>query len=146
VPVLARKPGALRNGAPFKDWVLPPAMFAEFETNLRRERRLGGIAKAKAAGVYKGRPASMEAARVQEQKARGMRRQRGERKRPEWYRGHSNKGHVCSLTRKPSPDGNLNACSADGRPLVRCPLLATSVGGTRCTLQYSHEIKTILLF
>ena len=26
VPVLARKPGALRNGAPFKDWVLPTAM------------------------------------------------------------------------------------------------------------------------
>jgi hypothetical protein len=23
---LARKPGALRNGAPFKDWVLPAAM------------------------------------------------------------------------------------------------------------------------
>ena len=23
VPVLARKPGALRNGAPFKDWLLP---------------------------------------------------------------------------------------------------------------------------
>jgi hypothetical protein len=28
VPVLARKPGALRNGAPFRDWVLPPAMAA----------------------------------------------------------------------------------------------------------------------
>jgi transposase len=26
VPVLARKPGALRNGAPFKDWALPPAL------------------------------------------------------------------------------------------------------------------------
>jgi transposase len=26
VPVLAKKPGALRNGAPFKDWVLPSAM------------------------------------------------------------------------------------------------------------------------
>jgi len=26
IPVLARKPGALRNGAPFKDWELPPAM------------------------------------------------------------------------------------------------------------------------
>jgi hypothetical protein len=26
VPVLARKPGALRNGAPFKDWALPAAM------------------------------------------------------------------------------------------------------------------------
>jgi hypothetical protein len=26
VPVLARKPGALRNGAPFKDWALPDAL------------------------------------------------------------------------------------------------------------------------
>ena len=26
VPVLARKPGALRNGAPFKGWVLPGAL------------------------------------------------------------------------------------------------------------------------
>ena len=26
VPVLARKPGALRNGAPFKDWELPDAL------------------------------------------------------------------------------------------------------------------------
>jgi DNA invertase Pin-like site-specific DNA recombinase len=35
-------------------------VFAEFETNLRRERQLEGIAKAKAAGVYKGRPVSIE--------------------------------------------------------------------------------------
>ena len=33
-------------------------VFAEFETNLRRERQLEGIARAKAEGVYKGRPAS----------------------------------------------------------------------------------------
>lgn len=26
LPVLARKPGALRNGAPFQDWDLPPAL------------------------------------------------------------------------------------------------------------------------
>jgi hypothetical protein len=26
IPVLARKPGALRNGAPFKNWDLPPAL------------------------------------------------------------------------------------------------------------------------
>jgi hypothetical protein len=26
VPVLARKPGSLRNGAPFKDWALPAAL------------------------------------------------------------------------------------------------------------------------
>jgi DNA invertase Pin-like site-specific DNA recombinase len=44
-------------------------VFAEFETNLRRERQLEGIAKAKAAGVYKGRPASIEASRVRELRA-----------------------------------------------------------------------------
>jgi len=48
------------------------ACFAEFETNLRRERRLEGIAKAKAAGVYKGRPASIDAARVRELKMQGI--------------------------------------------------------------------------
>jgi DNA invertase Pin-like site-specific DNA recombinase len=39
-------------------------VFAEFETNLRRERQLEGIAKAKAAGVYKGRPASIAGVRL----------------------------------------------------------------------------------
>jgi DNA invertase Pin-like site-specific DNA recombinase len=47
-------------------------VFAEFETNLRRERQLEGIAKAKAAGVYKGRPASIDAVRVRELKAQGL--------------------------------------------------------------------------
>jgi DNA invertase Pin-like site-specific DNA recombinase len=47
-------------------------VFAEFETNLRRERQLEGIAKAKAAEVYKGRPASIDATRVRELKAQGM--------------------------------------------------------------------------
>jgi hypothetical protein len=47
-------------------------VFAEFETNLRRERQLEGIAKAKVAGIYKGRPASIDAARVRELKAAGM--------------------------------------------------------------------------
>jgi DNA invertase Pin-like site-specific DNA recombinase len=35
-------------------------VFAEFETNLRKERQSEGIAKAKAAGVYKGRPAAID--------------------------------------------------------------------------------------
>jgi DNA invertase Pin-like site-specific DNA recombinase len=48
-------------------------VFAEFETNLRRERQLEGIATAKVAGVYKGRPPSIEASRVRELKAQGMR-------------------------------------------------------------------------
>ena len=33
VPVLKRKPGALRNGAPFRDWTLPSAM-SQFWTHL----------------------------------------------------------------------------------------------------------------
>jgi len=47
-------------------------VFAEFETNLRRERQLEGIAKAKEAGVYKGRPATIDPARVRQMKADGL--------------------------------------------------------------------------
>lgn len=35
-------------------------VFAEFETNLRRERQLEGISRAKAEGVYKGRKPSID--------------------------------------------------------------------------------------
>jgi DNA invertase Pin-like site-specific DNA recombinase len=47
-------------------------VFAEFETNLRKERQLEGIAAAKAKGVYKGRPASIEAGKVKALKAEGL--------------------------------------------------------------------------
>jgi DNA invertase Pin-like site-specific DNA recombinase len=47
-------------------------VFAEFETNLRKERQAEGIAKAKAAGVYKGRPASIDTTQVRELKAQGV--------------------------------------------------------------------------
>jgi DNA invertase Pin-like site-specific DNA recombinase len=46
-------------------------VFAEFETNIRRERQLEGIAKAKAAGVYRGRPASIDANQVRALRAEG---------------------------------------------------------------------------
>ena len=39
-------------------------VFAEFETNLRRERQMEGIKKAKAAGVYQGRKASIDVDQV----------------------------------------------------------------------------------
>src|SRR5690606_10390543 len=39
-------------------------VFAEFETSLRRERQLEGIAKAKEAGVYKGRKPKLDPDRV----------------------------------------------------------------------------------
>jgi DNA invertase Pin-like site-specific DNA recombinase len=39
-------------------------VFAEFETNIRKERQLEGIAKAKGAGVYKGRKPSINPAEV----------------------------------------------------------------------------------
>jgi DNA invertase Pin-like site-specific DNA recombinase len=48
-------------------------VFAEFETNLRKERQLEGVSRAKAAGVYKGRPPSIEASRVRELEERGVR-------------------------------------------------------------------------
>ena len=49
-------------------------VFAEFETNLRRERQLEGIAKAKAAGVYKGkgRPASVPVDKIRALRAEGQ--------------------------------------------------------------------------
>jgi DNA invertase Pin-like site-specific DNA recombinase len=47
-------------------------VFAEFETNLRRERQMEGIAKAKKAGVYKGRPPSIDPEAVRRLKADGI--------------------------------------------------------------------------
>src|SRR6476469_6944435 len=49
------------------------SVFAEFETNLRKERQLEGIADAKARGVYRGRKPSIDPARVKAMKAEGMR-------------------------------------------------------------------------
>jgi DNA invertase Pin-like site-specific DNA recombinase len=40
-------------------------VFAEFETNLRRERQLEGIAAAKGRGVYRGRKPSIDAVEIQ---------------------------------------------------------------------------------
>lgn len=47
-------------------------VFAEFETNLRRERQMEGIAKAKTEGVYKGRKPSIDAAAVRQLAADGL--------------------------------------------------------------------------
>lgn len=47
-------------------------VFAEFETNLRRERQLEGIAQAKARGVYTGRKPSIDRAKVIELNATGL--------------------------------------------------------------------------
>jgi len=47
-------------------------VFAEFETNLRRERQLEGIADAKARGVYKGGKASIDPGKIRQMTADGM--------------------------------------------------------------------------
>jgi DNA invertase Pin-like site-specific DNA recombinase len=47
-------------------------VFAEFETAIRRERQMEGIAKAKEAGVYKGRKPSIDAENVRQLRAEGM--------------------------------------------------------------------------
>jgi DNA invertase Pin-like site-specific DNA recombinase len=49
------------------------SVFAGFETNLRRERQTEGIAKAKAAGVYKGRKRSIDPKVIADLKAQKVR-------------------------------------------------------------------------
>ena len=46
-------------------------VFAEFESNLRRERQLEGIARAKANGVYKGRKKSVPVEQVKQMRVAG---------------------------------------------------------------------------
>jgi len=47
-------------------------VFAEFETNLRKERQAEGIAKAKVAGVYKGRRPEIDRVAILKLKAEGL--------------------------------------------------------------------------
>jgi len=48
------------------------SVFSEFETAIRRERQMEGIAQAKARGVYKGRPAKISPAEIARLKAEGL--------------------------------------------------------------------------
>jgi DNA invertase Pin-like site-specific DNA recombinase len=48
------------------------SVFAEFETNLRKERQMEGIAKAKERGVYLGRKPSIDVEKVRELKESGL--------------------------------------------------------------------------
>ncbi len=57
----AEKSATAAAGKAFLDML---GVFAEFETNLRRERQMEGIAAAKARGVYKGRPRTISAEQV----------------------------------------------------------------------------------
>ena len=47
-------------------------VFAELETNLRKERQLEGIAKAKAKGVYKGGQAKIDIEQIKKLKGEGL--------------------------------------------------------------------------
>lgn len=48
------------------------AAFAEFETDIRRERQREGIEKAKAAGKYRGRPATIDVEAIATLEAQGL--------------------------------------------------------------------------
>ena len=48
------------------------SVFSQFETQLRRERQMEGIAKAKAEGVYKGRPISIDGERIRSMASSGL--------------------------------------------------------------------------
>lgn len=47
-------------------------VFAEFETNIRKERQLEGIAKAKAEGVYQGRKPSIDPSELRQLRSQGL--------------------------------------------------------------------------
>jgi DNA invertase Pin-like site-specific DNA recombinase len=57
------------SGKAFLDML---GVFAEFETNLRRERQLEGIAVAKARGAYKGRKRSIDETGVRRLRSQGL--------------------------------------------------------------------------
>jgi DNA invertase Pin-like site-specific DNA recombinase len=48
------------------------SVFGEFETNLRKERQMEGISKAKEKGVYKGRKPSVDVEKVKELNDSGL--------------------------------------------------------------------------
>ena len=47
-------------------------VFAEFETNLRRERQAEGIASAKSKGVYRGRPPKIDMQEIRNKLSEGL--------------------------------------------------------------------------
>jgi DNA invertase Pin-like site-specific DNA recombinase len=47
-------------------------VFAEFETNIRKERQMEGIRKAMAEGRYRGRPSTVDSVKVRELHAEGL--------------------------------------------------------------------------
>ena len=121
-------------------------VFAEFETNLRRERQLEGIAKAKAEGVYKGRPPSIDLARVRStskaqaksptQIARALRIAPGRAsigccRRPDRQDARpcpANGGRLCGLGHIEAPGGPL-PCAAHQRPSYASPVNRSSTKG-----------------
>ena len=48
------------------------SVFSEFETNLRKERQMEGIAKAKEKGVYKGRKPTVDVDKIRELAKQGL--------------------------------------------------------------------------
>ena len=92
-------------------------VFAEFETNLRRERQLEGIKAAKAKGIYKGRKASIDPLEVRRlREARGS----GPRRSPGASASAAPPSTVSSETRAvtvPSP------CFSERLVRARCPRL-----------------------
>ena len=57
------------NGGLFLDML---SVFSEFETNLRKERQMEGILKAKEKGVYKGRKPTVDNDKIRELAKQGL--------------------------------------------------------------------------
>jgi hypothetical protein len=111
-------------------------VFAEFETNLRRERQL---AKAKMAGVYKGRPASIDATQVRAMKGQGFWGRLGDREGPQDRPGVglSGVGSACDAPRTRRGDGRLRQCGVRrittkmAADVMTHPILTAALDDTR---------------
>jgi DNA invertase Pin-like site-specific DNA recombinase len=67
-----QQPGVDTTGPMGKLLLTILGAFAEFENGIRKERQMDGIARAKREGVYKGRPAKIDADEIRALKESGM--------------------------------------------------------------------------
>jgi hypothetical protein len=127
VPVLARKPGALRNGAPFQDWVLPTAL-----SRVRRKLAAASDGDRQMVDILTARPW-----RRHHGGRGGMRG--GPRRRRPFQRRHSQHPRpppaASGIGVDPDPRGSASGASAGGR---LCPL-RPSPRGRPCSAMRSSR-------
>jgi DNA invertase Pin-like site-specific DNA recombinase len=97
-------------------------VFAEFDVNLRRERRLEGIVRARAEGRFAGRPATIDPVRIRKMRAQGIKPPSSQRPSASAVRPFT--GRSARPSRSLMPNRRWRRCRAPRRlavPLLRDP-------------------------